>query len=1224
MRSFANNLKTDLKTVRFRLSFHLIFLFLCLLSHLSPLAYAEQEMLPYGNLTVSLVNGLTGLAIANEEIYLQRIEPDGSRTSLSVRYTDKRGLAGFQIDALDTGVSCIVKVRPFNGGWIESVPFSTPGVVTIEAGVLPVTVMAGDGSGPLTDTTVWLYEIMEDESMTYIKSGYTDASGMIVFDAPDIGNGRTYVLKAKSPIDRTMKTSPQVTDKGGMTFTVGNSPLVVTLVDSITGEPLAGLAVTVRKVVPPDGSLEYVVTHETDDNGQVVFDLDGLGSGTDYVLYTVPYNGGGVYSSVISDTDEISFDVGNLPVTVVAGDGSGPMVDEKVYLYEIMADGSYKYSQYGYTDSSGLIVFHAPDISQDRPYVLRAQSPVNGTTKYSAPITAQGAVTFTVGNFPLNVTLVNGISGQPITGQAVKARKILPDGSYKTIITHETNEQGLAVFDLDDLGSGTDYVLYTVPYNGGSVYSPRITQTGDLTFRVGMVPVTLTDLTTGNLMPDKELTAYEKTAEGKLIWTKKGTTDSQGIVRFDLDGADDGGVYVIRAYNPFGDNNSFYSPLIVHTGPVEMTIRCDQTNKLDRTPPDVSIISPITEQRVADDGFTLTGRTTDNQVVTTVTVKITDPVKGVTEETALLNSISGYWTYTVDAAAITVNNTVIVEVSAMDDSYNIGTTTARYTVIRDAWPPQLSITSHQNDDRVFSSGFILSGTISDHTGVTRLVASIIDSNLGLTVENLPVEFSSDGTWNLVVHDAEVSTDAEVLITVRATDAANNTGSRTVLLYTLDSALNGSQLVNRITFGATPELLSRIQKIGPEAYLTEQLYPDAIDDSELETMIESQFNEISSSRDLQDYQLTRAIYTNRQLQEVMTWFWENHFNTYIRNTGWELTENHGFREHALGYFRDLLTVSATSPAMLRYLDNVYSHKNQPNENYARELMELHTLGVNGGYTQQDVVDVARVFTGWRYKDDAFYFASYAHDYEDKTVLGHTIIGEGVNEGEAVLDILAEHPSTAEFICTKLLRKLVEDEPTAQSVSDCAAVFQSSGGHIGTVVEHILRSHTFNSEERIHKKVKTPFEFIAGMMRNFDAEPGDNGPRYALQDMGMPLFRNLLPTGYAEVGSAWTDSNLLMLRQQYSTKTVFRDVNENYTYLQLPAFFIDRDITTAQGVVGFLFQVALGNDYSQTEWDTAMGVLTMDGNMPFDIYAEDAENQLQTLAALVMSFPSYQLQ
>nr|WP_319395377.1 hypothetical protein [uncultured Desulfobacter sp.] len=110
--------------------------------------------------------------------------------------------------------------------------------------------------------------------------------------------------------------------------------------------------------------------------------------------------------------------------------------------------------------------------------------------------------------------------------------------------------------------------------------------------------------------------------------------------------------------------------------------------------------------------------------------------------------------------------------------------------------------------------------------MTHLVASVIDSNLGLTVENLPVEFSSDGTWNLVVHDAEISTDAGVLSTVCTYDAANNTGSRTVLLYTLDSALNGSQLVNRITVGATPEPLSRIQEIGPGAYLTEQLYPDA--------------------------------------------------------------------------------------------------------------------------------------------------------------------------------------------------------------------------------------------------------------------------------------------------------------------------------------------------------------------------------------------------------------
>ncbi len=1042
------------RLARFRhLMFILMFIFSYYLVFLSTDGYGkEQEMLPYGNLTVSLVNGLTSQPIPYEEVYLNRVEPDGSKTYLSMRHTDQRGLAGFEIDELGTGAVFIVSVRPFNGSWIKSPPFSTSGVVHIEAGLLPVTVVAGDGSGLLPNKKVSLWEVMEDGSYRYRKSGFTDASGLIVFDAPGIGNGRTYVLRAKSPVD--------------------------------------------------------------------------------------------------------------------------------------------------------------------------------GTTKISQFITSKGAMRFTVGNAPLNITLVNGLTGNPVSGQTVVARKLIPDGSsngtYKWVSSHDTDNNGQAVFDLDGLGSGTKYMLHTIPYNGGTVYTQAITKTGDIVFKVGMLPVTLIDHATGQAMANKKLVVYEKTSTGKLRWKKSGITDTDGIVRFDLEGIDDGRIYVVRVYNPFGDGKRFYSPLILNTGPVEMSIQRGESNRLDLTPPEVSISSPVNGQQVADAGFILKGVASDSQTITNVIVKITDPVKGVTESNAVYNPISGYWEYIVGSAAITRNKNITVEVSAIDNSHNIGTISSQFNVIRDWWRPQLEITSHRNNDRVFSNGFLVSGTVEDNTGVIRIVASVTDSVLGRTVVNAPLETSSDGVWNLVVHGTEITADSEVTIVISAYDAQGYTNKQTVVLRTLSSMLNAHQLINRITFGATPELLSRIQRIGPEEYLTQQLNPDSINDSELEVALENKFSEINSVRELQNYQLIRAIYSNRQLQEVMTWFWENHFNTNIRRIDWELAENNGFRQHALGYFRDLLEVSATSPAMMLYLDNHHSYKDDPNENYARELLELHTLGVHGGYTQEDVVEVARVFTGWRIKNGAFKFAGWAHDYGDKTVLGHFIPGQGMEEGKTVLDILAVHPSTAEFICTKLIKKLVTDEPAASAVSECVDVFLSSGGHIGTVVEHILRSPSFNSVAQYHKKVKTPYEFIAGIMRNFKANPGENGPRYALRNMGMPLFQNPLPTGWAEAGNAWTDSNQLMQRQQYATKAVFRNASEKYTYMQLSDFFLNRGITTAEGVVGFLFQVALGSDYSQTEWDTAIGVLTMDGNMPFDIYDEDAETKLKVLVALVMNYPGYQLQ
>ncbi|MCP4283057.1 MAG: DUF1800 domain-containing protein, partial [Gammaproteobacteria bacterium] len=426
-----------------------------------------------------------------------------------------------------------------------------------------------------------------------------------------------------------------------------------------------------------------------------------------------------------------------------------------------------------------------------------------------------------------------------------------------------------------------------------------------------------------------------------------------------------------------------------------------------------------------------------------------------------------------------------------------------------------------------------------------MLAQLEDDLLGVTVDSAAVEISSDGHWDFVVRDAEISPGTGVTLTFAAYDNTGNSQTRVLTLNTLSTALNTSQLINRISFGATPELQARLQAIGPDAWLLEQLDPGSVDDSGLEAMIVSAGYDFSDSRDLYRYQMTRSVFSSRQLLEVMTWFWENHFNTDFRKTNhidWELAENSAFRQNALGYFRDLLEISATSPAMLKYLDNYISHKVDPNENYARELMELHTLGVDGGYTQQDVEEVARAFTGWGIKNDAFFFNQSVHDTGDKLVLEYAISSSGVDEGEAILDILAAHPSTARFICTKLLQKFVVDNPASGTVDNCTAVFQSSDGQIGEVLNHILRTPEFNNTDNYLKKVKTPLEFVAGLIRNFDAAAGLDDTHNAVRDMGMPLFLNPVPTGWPESGGAWSDSSQLMQRQQFSSKVALQDISE----------------------------------------------------------------------------------
>jgi 5-hydroxyisourate hydrolase-like protein (transthyretin family) len=438
-------------------------------------------------------------------------------------------------------------------------------------------------------------------------------------------------------------------------------------------------------------------------------------------------------------------------------------------------------------------------------------------------------------------------------------------------------------------------------------------------------------------------------------------------------------------------------------------------------------------------------------------------------------------------------------------------------------------------------------------------------------------------------------------------------------------INRIQLLNRITFGATPALLEHVKTVGAYAFIAEQLNPAAIDDSELESRLSNLV--VEKDYDLSLWLLLHAIYSQRQLQEVMTQFWDNHFSTDIFTSGGvkiEQTENQRFRQQALGQFRDLLQISATSPAMLRYLNNNTNRKEAPNENYARELMELHTLGVNGGYTEQDVAEVARVFTGWSLSGNQFQFRPQWHDTGEKVVLGHVIpAGGDMAEGEQVLDLLAAHPATARFICTKLLQLLVSDQPTDTAINDCAAVFLATAGDISQVVTAILLSPEFNNPLQFHSKVKTPLEFIAGVVRNLAGITPDTDRNLyrATIAMGMPLFGNPVPTGWSELGENWVTSDQLMQHVQFINQTLFQN-NQTLVHVDLINLFLDQGYETAEAVVNFLLELTLANDYSPTIQTIAVEILNT--GTPFDIHAADATEKLRRLVSTILSFPSYQLQ
>ena len=325
-------------------------------------------------------------------------------------------------------------------------------------------------------------------------------------------------------------------------------------------------------------------------------------------------------------------------------------------------------------------------------------------------------------------------------------------------------------------------------------------------------------------------------------------------------------------------------------------------------------------------------------------------------------------------------------------------------------------------------------------------------------------------------------------------------------------------------------------------------------------------------------VTRAIYSERQLQQVMDDFWFNHFNVYAQKgeVKWYLTsyERDVIQPHTLGKFKDLVEATAKSPAMLFYLDNFLSadpraqqriaaeramrqarrrpfgwplppqqqgqKKKQErglNENYGRELMELHTLGVDGGYTQKDVTEVARCFTGWTIdkprQNPEFKFDERLHDPDTKIVLGKKIHNGGMGDGKEVIELLAKHPSTAKFISTKLARRFVSDNPPQSLITTRAQPFQSSDGDIRMVMRTMIYSPEFWSREAYRAKIKTPYELVISTARALGTDVDTPMPLVQWTGrIGEPLYECQPPTGYSDKAEAWVNTGALINRLNYS--------------------------------------------------------------------------------------------
>ncbi len=384
------------------------------------------------------------------------------------------------------------------------------------------------------------------------------------------------------------------------------------------------------------------------------------------------------------------------------------------------------------------------------------------------------------------------------------------------------------------------------------------------------------------------------------------------------------------------------------------------------------------------------------------------------------------------------------------------------------------------------------------------------------------------------------------------------------------------LLRRISFGPRPGDIERVHALGLAAYLEEQLNYTALPDIEdhltgLTLLTDAPADLLQKEKDkalsagqvlgeLVVAKFMRALYSPQQLREVMVDFWSDHFNLYaLKNpTGLLLPgdQSEVIRTHALGKFRDLLSASAHSPAMLVYLDNASSVAKAPNENYAREIMELHTLGVDGGYTQFDVHDVARALTGWSVADlqdenrlgadqvGRFLYRPFIHDNGEKQILGTRLPANGgQSDGDKVIDILASHPSTAKFIARKLCVRFVSDTPPQSIIDKAAAAFTQSDGDIKAILRTIINSEEFAAAAG--QKFKRPLDFVVSALRALDAQltiepdangqPGEGARRNPifqyLTQLGHVPFLWPTPDGYPDRTTAWLSTDGMLGRWNF---------------------------------------------------------------------------------------------
>lgn len=431
------------------------------------------------------------------------------------------------------------------------------------------------------------------------------------------------------------------------------------------------------------------------------------------------------------------------------------------------------------------------------------------------------------------------------------------------------------------------------------------------------------------------------------------------------------------------------------------------------------------------------------------------------------------------------------------------------------------------------------------------------------------------------------------------------------------------LLRRAGFGHTPPELDYYKQLGFAGTLDELLSPEKVDNSSLDAAIAKQEFDFTDINDLKKWWLYRMTYTKRPLEEKMTLFWHGHFATSNKKVAQSYAmylQNVLFRQGALGDFHALLYNVSKDPAMILWLDNQQNRKGKPNENYAREIMELFTLGI-GNYTEHDVKEAARAFTGWQTAAGAFKFNKGLHDGGAKTVLGTS----GALNGDDVVRILVAQPATAKFIARKLIKFYVFDTPDKAYIDRIAKVYVSSKYDMRTVMRAIFESPEFLSQKAYHAHIKSPAELIVGTLKTLQVDQLEPDLPRLMARMGQNLFEPPNVKGW-DGGTAWIATDTMMERFNFAARISsqrFANLEEKTSAKELVQ---KQGITDADQLVDYFLQLLVDGDVPESARKRLHSYVASDiKGAPTAAFPEGRilDAKLRGLVHLIMTLPSYQL-